>query len=92
MGTSNTKFDFGSKTTVTTSNTSISFRNSGRSTRSYYDDDFVLELDEDSYRDVLYIPDLTMQPADVADAVHHMSKYYQQSQVSGIERVGAEWL
>ena len=57
-----------------------------------YDDDFVLEFDESAYRGVRYIPDLTMQPSDVADIVHRMSKHYPQSAVTGLERVSTEWL
>ena len=57
-----------------------------------YDDDFVLEFDEESYRGVLYIPELAMHPADVADIVHQMSKDYPQSQVRGVERISSAWL
>lgn len=57
-----------------------------------YDDDFVLEFDDEAYRAVFYVPDLSMPPADVADIVHEMSNYYPQSQVHGLERVSAEWL
>ncbi|ELY51682.1 DUF5615 family PIN-like protein [Natronolimnohabitans innermongolicus] len=57
-----------------------------------YDDDFVLEFDDDDYRAVLYVPDLSMPPADVADIVHEMSVHYPQPQVHGLERVSTEWL
>ena len=57
-----------------------------------YDDDFVLELDEESYRGAFYIPDLSMQPADVADVVHQMSTHYPQSELHGLERVSTAWL
>lgn len=57
-----------------------------------YDDDFVLEFDDESYRAVLYVPELSIPPADVADIVHEMSKHYPQSQITGLERVSTEWL
>jgi predicted nuclease of predicted toxin-antitoxin system len=57
-----------------------------------YDDDFVIDFDRDSYQAVLYIPDLSLSPATVADVIHEMSVYYEQSEISGVEPVTTEWL
>lgn len=57
-----------------------------------YDDDFVLELDTDAYRAVLYVPEWDMTPVDIANSIHAMAEHYPQSEVVGIERVSTAWL
>ena len=57
-----------------------------------YDDDFVLEVDEDGYRAVLYFNDATLSVKQVADIVHAVSQHYPQDELRGLEYVGAEWL
>jgi hypothetical protein len=57
-----------------------------------YDDDFVLRLDEDDYRAVLYIGDATLSVRAVADIVHAFSRHYPQDELAGLEFIGAEWL
>jgi hypothetical protein len=57
-----------------------------------YDDDFVLDFEPADYRAVLYLPDLSLPPSAVADAIHAMSTYYDQSEISGVEPVSREWL
>jgi predicted nuclease of predicted toxin-antitoxin system len=57
-----------------------------------YDDDFVLEVDEDSYRAVLYLNDATLSVAQVADSIHTVSQHYPQDALQGLEYVGEEWL
>ena len=57
-----------------------------------YDDDFVLDFEPPDYQAVLYLPDLSLPPSTVADAIHAMSTYYDQSVISGVEPVSSEWL
>jgi len=57
-----------------------------------HDDDFVLDFDIDSYRAVLYVPDLSLSPETVADSIHEMASYYDQSEIAGVEPVTPEWL
>lgn len=57
-----------------------------------YDDDFVLELDEGTYRAVLYVGDATLSVEQVADIVHAVSQQYPQAELQGLEYVGEEWL
>lgn len=57
-----------------------------------YDDDFVLEVDENEYRAVIYIGDATLVAGQVAQIVHTMSQHYPQAQISGLEYAGREWL
>lgn len=57
-----------------------------------YDDDFVLEVDDNAYRAVLYIPDSSIRPADLADIVHTVSQQYPQAELDGVERVSTAWL
>ena len=57
-----------------------------------YDDDFVLEVDEDDYRAVLYISDATLSVRQVADIIHAVSQKYPQQELRGLEYVGADWL
>lgn len=56
-----------------------------------YDDDFALKIDENQYRGVLYIPDVTRSVETIADSVHHISKLYPQDELQGFEYVGDEW-
>jgi predicted nuclease of predicted toxin-antitoxin system len=57
-----------------------------------YDDDFVLDVDEGSYRAVLYVEDATLPVERVADIVHAVSQHYPQAELQGLEYVGEEWL
>jgi predicted nuclease of predicted toxin-antitoxin system len=57
-----------------------------------YDDDFVLEIDDDEYRAVLYVGDATLSVKQVADIVHAISQLYPQEELDGLEYVGNEWL
>lgn len=57
-----------------------------------YDDDFVLELDEDEYRGVIFVADATMSAREVADILDGMAERYPQEQIRGIEMAGREWL
>jgi predicted nuclease of predicted toxin-antitoxin system len=41
-----------------------------------YDDDFVLEVDEEMYRAVLYFDDATLSVEQVADIIHAVSQNY----------------
>jgi len=56
-----------------------------------YDDDFVLEMDEDDYWGVLYVGDATLSVEQVADIVHAVSQTYPQEELRGFEYVGDEW-
>ena len=57
-----------------------------------YDDDFVLDFEPADYQAVLYLPNLSLSPSTIADAIHAMSTYYDQSEISGVESVSSEWL
>jgi predicted nuclease of predicted toxin-antitoxin system len=57
-----------------------------------YDDDFVLEVDEETYRAVLYFDDATLSVDQVADVIHAVSQNYPQVELRGLEYVGKEWL
>lgn len=57
-----------------------------------YDDDFVLEVDEDDYRAVLYFSDAMLSVKQVADIIHTVAKAYPQAELQGLEYVGEEWL
>jgi predicted nuclease of predicted toxin-antitoxin system len=57
-----------------------------------YDDDFVLEVDEGTYREVLYFDDATLSVEQIADIVHTVSQNYLQAELEGLEYVGEEWL
>lgn len=57
-----------------------------------YDDDFVLKIDEDDYRAVLYVGDETLSTRQVADIVHAVTTAYPQEELDGLEYVGDEWL
>jgi len=57
-----------------------------------YDDDFVLEVNEEMYRAVLYFDDAMLSVEQAADIVHTVSQNYPQSELQGLEYVGEEWL
>lgn len=57
-----------------------------------YDDDFVLEVDEGTFRAVLFLDDATLSVEQVADIVHAVSQHYPQAELRGLEYVGTEWL
>lgn len=57
-----------------------------------YDDDFVLEVDGDDYRAVLYFSDAMLSVKQVADIIHPVTKAYPQTDLQGLEYVGEEWL
>ena len=57
-----------------------------------YDDEFVLDFEPADYQAVLYLPDLSLPASTIADAIHAMSTYYDQSEISGVESVSSEWL
>jgi|SRR6056297_3264837 len=57
-----------------------------------YDDDFVLEVDDGTYRAVLYFDDATLSVKQVADIIHAVSQNYPQAELRGLEYVGEEWL
>lgn len=57
-----------------------------------YDDDFVIEIDEEEYVAVLYVGDATLSVKQVADIVHSVSQSYPQEELDGVEFVGDAWL
>jgi len=57
-----------------------------------YDDDFVLDVDEEMYRAVLYFDDATLSVEQVADIIHTVSQNYPQAELRGLEYIGEEWL
>ena len=57
-----------------------------------YDDDFVLEVDEETFRAVLYFDDATLSVEQVADVIHTLSRNYPQAELEGLEYVGEKWL
>jgi predicted nuclease of predicted toxin-antitoxin system len=57
-----------------------------------YDDDFVLDVDEGTYRAVLYFDNATLSVEQVADIIHAVSQQYPQAELVGLEYVGEEWL
>lgn len=57
-----------------------------------YDDDFVLEVDEEMFRAVLYFDDAALSVEQVADIIHAISQHYPQAELQGLEYVGKEWL
>ena len=57
-----------------------------------YDDDFVLEIDEDDYRAVLYVGEAALPVEQVADIVHAVSRHYPPEEVHGLTYVGENWL
>lgn len=57
-----------------------------------YDDDYVLELEPDEYRAVLYFDDATTPAEQVAAVIDSMASHYPPNQVEGIVEMGREWL
>lgn len=57
-----------------------------------YDDDFRDEFSDDDYHAVLYLPDQTLSARTIADALHEISTYYQQSDLKGFVTIGKNWL
>jgi len=57
-----------------------------------YDDDFVLELTADEYRGAFYVHEDNLSVKNIAEIIHSISKHYPQSEVTGLEYVGDEWL
>lgn len=57
-----------------------------------YDDDFRTEFAETAYHAVLYLPDQRVAAADIADALHEVSTYYEQDELNGFVTVGRSWL
>lgn len=57
-----------------------------------YDDDFVLSMDESAFSAVLYVGDETLSPDAVATILDAIATVYPQSELSGVEYVGDEWL
>jgi len=57
-----------------------------------YDDDFVLEVDEDDYRAVLYVGEAALSVEQVADIVHAVSRHYPPEELHGLTYVGENWL
>ena len=57
-----------------------------------YDDDFVLEMCEETYRAVLYVHGATLSVEQVADTVLTVSQHSPQAELQGLEYVGDEWL
>ncbi len=91
------------KITGTTWNTSILF-GKGVGDRSIADysretdriivtyDDFALELADEEYRAAFSVHDDSLPVKTVADIIPVISKQYPQSEVTGLEYVGDEWL
>jgi hypothetical protein len=57
-----------------------------------YNEDFVRELDAETFRAVLYFDDVSPSPAETVDIVHRLSEHYPEDELRGIESVGREWL
>lgn len=57
-----------------------------------YDDDFVLDVDEELYRAVLYFDNAMLSVEQVADIIHAISQNYPQSELQGLEYAGEDWL
>jgi hypothetical protein len=55
------------------------------------DDDFVLEVDDGTYRAVLSVDDATRSVEQVADIIHAVSQTDPQAELEGLEYVGADW-
>lgn len=56
-----------------------------------YDDDFV-DIDDARYHCVLFFENDSLSGEQVADIVHTISKHYPQSELTGLQKVGQEWL
>jgi len=57
-----------------------------------YDDDFVLRVEENDYRAVLYVGDASLSVDTVADVIHALSQDYPPAELQGLEYVGKAWL
>lgn len=57
-----------------------------------YDDDFVEDVDPDQYRAVLFFEDDGVSAREVTSIIHEMSEVYPFGQVTGLQKVGREWL
>jgi predicted nuclease of predicted toxin-antitoxin system len=57
-----------------------------------YDDDFVLRVEENDYRAVLYVGDASLSVDTVADVIHALSQDYPAAELQGLEYVGKAWL
>lgn len=57
-----------------------------------YDDDFVLEIEGEDYRAVLYVNDASLTVKQVADIVHAVSQQYPQEELHGLVYLGPDWL
>jgi predicted nuclease of predicted toxin-antitoxin system len=57
-----------------------------------YDDDFVLDVDEELYRAVLYVDNAMLSVEQVADIIHAISQHYPQSELQGLAYAGEDWL
>lgn len=56
------------------------------------DDDFVLDVDDGTYRAALYVADAALAVERVADIVHAVSQQYPQAELQGLEYVDEGWL
>ncbi|PSP54201.1 hypothetical protein BRC74_01585 [Halobacteriales archaeon QH_7_68_42] len=57
-----------------------------------YDDDFRDDFTEDEYHAVFYLPDQTLSAETIADVLHEISIYYQQSDLQGFMTIGKSWV
>jgi predicted nuclease of predicted toxin-antitoxin system len=57
-----------------------------------YDDDFVLKLTGDDYQGVLYVQDASLSVGTVADLIDNVATHYPQTEITGVEYIGEEWL
>jgi hypothetical protein len=53
-----------------------------------YDDDLVLEVDEGTYRAVLYFDHQTLSIEKVVDIIHTVSQNHPQTELQGFEYIG----
>lgn len=57
-----------------------------------YDDDFVREIADEQYRAALVVEDETLSATELTDIVHEMSEVYPYEEVTGLQKLGREWL
>lgn len=57
-----------------------------------YDSDFYEMFTAADHAGVLYFEDEEMAAREVADIVHTASKHHPQDEISGVQRLGREWL
>jgi predicted nuclease of predicted toxin-antitoxin system len=55
-----------------------------------YDDDFVVDLDPNAFRAVVYFDDVSLTAKEIADILHVMSERYPQEELRGVESAGRE--